>query len=298
MMSSEIFRTQGMKTMANKRKKESADQTDSNTNKLAVITEPSKYFMIPTWIGENQVLQMLQRTPKEHIYKRPAKGGGTWEYVTGAYVEKVLNYVFGWNWDFEIISQQLVGSKKNEQVITLGKLTVKDGSGHTITKTQNGRKDVAYKTEMKGGQKVKTEEYLDLGNDYKASATDALKKCASLLGIASDIYGKQEFKEIKQEEKQSARITRTSEDDNSESGAGQTVSKPATTSNEKALSELFIYALSKGATKGNEKAFIEEKLGHAVDWDNIQSKDVFPLRTELMSKIINRNNGNATQTQQ
>jgi hypothetical protein len=31
----------------------------------------------------------------------------------------------------------------------------------------------------------------------KAAATDALKKCAAELGIASDVYGKNEFKEIK-----------------------------------------------------------------------------------------------------
>ena len=38
---------------------------------------------------------------------------------------------------------------------------------------------------------------LSIGNDLKSAATDALKKCASELGLASDIYGKLEFKEIK-----------------------------------------------------------------------------------------------------
>lgn len=37
---------------------------------------------------------------------------------------------------------------------------------------------------------------LDFGNDLKAASTDALKKCASLLGIASDVYGKSEYKDI------------------------------------------------------------------------------------------------------
>ena len=39
--------------------------------------------------------------------------------------------------------------------------------------------------------------YVDYGNDLKAATTDALKKCASELGIASDVYGKNEFREIK-----------------------------------------------------------------------------------------------------
>ena len=36
---------------------------------------------------------------------------------------------------------------------------------------------------------------LDFGNDLKGAATDSMKKCASMLGIASDVYGKAEFKE-------------------------------------------------------------------------------------------------------
>ena len=35
-----------------------------------------------------------------------------------------------------------------------------------------------------------------MGNDLKAATTDALKKCASELGIASDIYAPNEFKAI------------------------------------------------------------------------------------------------------
>jgi len=37
---------------------------------------------------------------------------------------------------------------------------------------------------------------LNLGNDLKAAATDALKKCAAELGIAADIYNADEFREV------------------------------------------------------------------------------------------------------
>ncbi|MCK9578740.1 RAD52 family DNA repair protein [bacterium] len=147
-----------------------------------------KYTIAKTWLSEKQILKILQRTPKEFIYTRPAKGGGTWDYVPGGYVEKVLNYAFGWNWDFEIIKQEIIG----EQVITLGKLTVKDGTGQSVTKTQNGRADI----KCLKGKPHNPENYLDVGNDFKASATDAMKKCASMLGIASDIYGKREFRDV------------------------------------------------------------------------------------------------------
>ena len=37
---------------------------------------------------------------------------------------------------------------------------------------------------------------LDFGNDMKAAVSDALKKCASLWGIAADVYESDEFVEI------------------------------------------------------------------------------------------------------
>ena len=135
-------------------------------------------------LSNKQLLHILQKTPAEHIYNRPAKGGGNWDFVTGVYVKKVLNYVFGWNWDFEIKTH----GKEGDQIWVLGRLTVRTGET-VIVKEQFGRADCKKKKDGTG--------YLDFGNDLKAATTDALKKCASELGIASDIYGKNEFKEIK-----------------------------------------------------------------------------------------------------
>jgi hypothetical protein len=41
---------------------------------------------------------------------------------------------------------------------------------------------------------------LDYGNDVKAANTDCLKRCAAQFGVASDIYGKNEFTEIKEDQ--------------------------------------------------------------------------------------------------
>jgi len=142
-----------------------------------------KYMLPKTWLSEQQVLQMVQKTPAQHIYHRPAKGGGTWSYITQSYVVKILNYVFGWNWDFEVTEQ----GREQDQVWVKGKLTIKSPKGEQIIKTQFGRTDIKYR---KG-----TKDMLDYGNDLKSAASDALKKCASLIGIGSDIYGKMEFKQ-------------------------------------------------------------------------------------------------------
>lgn len=165
-----------------KKKKRGASRRSKNKALTLTLT--------PAPIKQNQLLFILQRTPKEHIYNRPAKGGGTWTYVTGVYVKKALNHIFGWMWDFQIIDK----GREGDLVWVQGRLTIKNKSAKPmIIKEQFGRADVKFKR----GTKTP----LDYGNDLKAAATDALKKCASELGIASDVYGKSEFQIIQKQDK-------------------------------------------------------------------------------------------------
>jgi len=156
------------------------------SNALATIEEKDLALVDNNLLNGNQLAQLLKATPKQYVRTRPAKGGGTWDYVTSGYVKKVLNLMFGWDWDFEIISEIIQLEAK--QVIVKGKLVCRT-NGRVITKMQYGRQDVKFR---KG-----TSEPLDLGNDMKGAASDCLKKCASELGIAADIYNKEEFREIK-----------------------------------------------------------------------------------------------------
>ena len=153
------------------------DALEKQKGKLMLVTNSP--------ITTQQVLKIFQRTPKQHVHTRPAKGGGTWDYVTATYVKKVLNFVFGFLWSFEIMSEREIG----KQVVVRGRLTILDPKTREpmLVKEQYGRADI--KTLKAGGN-------LDIGNDYKSAASDALKKCAAELGVASDIYGKQEFRDI------------------------------------------------------------------------------------------------------
>lgn len=149
----------------------------------------NKLSIVPAQFTQKQLLHILQKTPANHIYRRPGKGSGEWEYVTGVYVKKVLNYICGWNWDFLVVEH----GREGDLVWVLGKLIIRNSKGQEITKMQFGRADVKFKKN--------TKTLLDFGNDLKAATTDSLKKCASELGIASDIYGKNEFKAIQSEDK-------------------------------------------------------------------------------------------------
>lgn len=152
---------------------------------LAIIKESELSHVENPVLRGKQLQQIFKHTPKKYVKERPAKGGGKWEYVTGGYVKKCLNLLFGFDWDFQVLNHQYLPDAK--QVIVLGQLTCR-ANGGTIVKNQFGCKDVICK---KG-----TSEPLSLGNDFKAAATDALKKCAAEIGIAADIYNKEEFKAI------------------------------------------------------------------------------------------------------
>lgn len=155
------------------------------SNELAIVNESELALVENNLLTKEQSQHLLKATPKAYIKRRPAKGGGEWEYVTGGYVKKVLNLMFGFRWSFNIIDKELhLGAK---QVIVHGRLTIETGN-ETIVKEQFGCKDVMFR---KADQTP-----LNLGNDYKAAATDALKKCAAEIGIAADIYNKEEFKAV------------------------------------------------------------------------------------------------------
>lgn len=156
----------------------------SATDLAEPMREGKKLTIPKTWVSEGQLNQILQVTPKKYVYQRPGKGGGTFDYVTTSYVTKALNYIFGWNWDFDVVEHGIEG----KQVWVKGKLTVRGTQANqTIVKTQFGRNDIKYRKN--------STEMLDFGNDLKGATSDALKKCASMLGIASDIYGKADYKQ-------------------------------------------------------------------------------------------------------
>lgn len=159
---------------------------------LSLIDKTELSLVKENSLNEHQLALILKRTPPQYIKKRPAKGGGTWEYVTGGYVRKVLNLMFGWDWDFEILDHTIIGG----EAVVKGRLTCRT-NGKQIVKTQFGNKDIIYKKQTqeeitKGLDKIP----LSIGNDLKAAATDALKKCAAEIGIAADIYNKEDFNEV------------------------------------------------------------------------------------------------------
>lgn len=154
------------------------------SNKL-IIEEKDLSLIEDKVLNVKQIQHLLKHTPPKYLRTRPAKGGGNWTYVTGGYVKKVLNLMFGWDWDFEIVDQII----QDGEVIVKGRLTCRS-KDRKIVKMQYGNKEIVYKKLQEGEKERKP---LSIGNDMKAAATDALKKCAAEIGIAADVYNQEEF---------------------------------------------------------------------------------------------------------
>lgn len=163
---------------------------------LALVKESDLSLVENNSLNKKQLQLILQKTPPQYVKKRPAKGGGTWDYVTGGYVKKCLNLMFGWRWSFEIIDEKIMIEAK--EVVVKGRLTCHTEQGE-IVKMQYGNKDIIFRKN--------SDIPLSVGNDMKAAATDCLKKCAAEIGIAADIYNKEDFREVKVQQDEQLNLT-------------------------------------------------------------------------------------------
>lgn len=132
-------------------------------------------------LNDAQRLILEQRTPTEAIKYRQGRGNTKLAYVSHAWVTRVLNEAFGFRWSWDVTDTVIVPDLLNPaEVIVRGRLTVTTPDGGTVVKEQFGTCDV--KRYKDGG-------IISLGDDLKAASSDALKKAASLLGVALDLYG-------------------------------------------------------------------------------------------------------------
>lgn len=145
--------------------------------------EDKKLISLPE-VGKIALTVLNEATPIDKIKQRPGNAGRTFKYIEIGYVVKQLDRAFGRLWDWEIIDQN-VGTS---QLWVKGRLTVHLAPNFDLKKETFGSSDI-----KKFSQ---TGLVIDIGNDLKSASSDALKKAASMLGIASDVYFPAEFEDI------------------------------------------------------------------------------------------------------
>lgn len=170
--------------MPRKPKEETALTTSNDSQALSPTLEQPSDSGIHSYISEAQRNILLQSTPNDKVRTRQGRGTAQLRYVDHAYVTEQLNLAFGWNWDFKVVHENLITAGKDNKIVevsVMGELSVRLPGGTIITKQQYGAQTVEYS---------KSDPFLpvSLGDAKKGAASDALKKCASLLGIALDLY--------------------------------------------------------------------------------------------------------------
>ncbi|MBI4009139.1 hypothetical protein HY357_02810 [Candidatus Roizmanbacteria bacterium] len=182
------------------------------------------------------------KTPKGFIKTRPGPGGLVIKYVEVGYVVSILNNAFGPFWEWKIADKEI----REDQVWVQGELTIKSLEGLTITKTGFGGASIKKSRE--------TGKPISIANDIKASSSDALKKAASLFGVASDIF----YKEMD--------ILEGSPDEVDEEADGNSFIK------QQLMSKYFAIASEKGYSAEEAKDLIKTGYGveHMEDLNKIQ----------------------------
>lgn len=140
--------------------------------------------MFESYLTDEQILMINEPTPPEYIEMKKDEDGHQYKSVKAYYVKKRLNLIFGFGWNFKVVRGEYYANAG--ECIVHGKLTVPTTRGK-ITREQYGKSTVEF---SKRNSRT-TSAPSNMGNALKASASDALKKCASELGICWDIYSQE-----------------------------------------------------------------------------------------------------------
>ena len=114
-----------------------------------------------------------QPFPTVAIRQREGNFGHLIDYIEGHSVIQRLNDALDGNWSFEVVEHHVF--EKVDEIVVLGKLSTQG-----LVKSQFGASAIKRARETKA--------IICMADSFKAAATDALKKCATLLGVGLDLY--------------------------------------------------------------------------------------------------------------
>ncbi len=150
------------------------------TRQLKMVSNNSEPEIIPkSGLNPGQIAFVNQCTPREMIRVRRGRGGKQLAYVPHNFVTELLNQAFNHAWSFEC---DIIPQFCNDNEMTVkGRLIVHGADGRQIVKEQFGNQDILKSRSGKAD--------MPFGDALKGAGSNALRKCASLLGIGLDLYG-------------------------------------------------------------------------------------------------------------
>lgn len=145
----------------------------------SIIERPPDYHHIRT--------KLREKIPKEHIEKRTGPGNIAVSYVTGEYVIRMANEIFGEDgWRTDIGEPHVEHTREGTSYETLARVKVR------VTALGVYREDFGFDTK-KSGSKSANEE-----NAIKAAVTDGIKRCMRQFGdaLGGFVYNKDEMRKL------------------------------------------------------------------------------------------------------
>lgn len=154
-------------------------------DKKSLATVPKNVKMqlsVTKKMTDEQIMAIRSRTPGQFIKKFQGRGGKELSYIPVALYVRKLNFVFGYGaWSFEIVKSEVLEG----QAVVQGLLIVPDLNmriaqfgGHPVARSRD------------------TKEAVDIGDTFKAAASDCLKKCCSMIGMFADLYSPSDFVDV------------------------------------------------------------------------------------------------------
>lgn len=148
---------------------------------------------------------------KRHIKYRDTGYNKKLAYIGGSTVVRLLNEAFGYTWSFEIINKEIIESlpKTVTKWVNRKKVVVKNADGSPKLDPQAPYVEILGRLTIPGigikeqyGTKIILGGASEQEGASKAAATDALKKCATLVGVGLELYEDESFETPKPEKKQ------------------------------------------------------------------------------------------------
>jgi len=134
-------------------------------------------------MGKAEFALLTNETPIYSLKTRQGRAGAVYTYVDIGYVTEQLNLITGHQWSFtwELLFKTLDEMKAIGQVAIKGRLVIRQKNSDELIFENSGNSDIKYRS--KDGK-----EFLSFGDDVKGAVSDCVKKCASMFGVAADVY--------------------------------------------------------------------------------------------------------------
>lgn len=166
------------------------------TEGLETYTQPMDISMEETPFSEINALNIIQTPTNPAWKKQRVSSGKSLDYISGDTVTRLLNKAFRYRWSFYILETRMVESQDKIQKSynneppkpSIPQLPVVQVHGRLVVPGWGVREQWGAQP-LSGGSDVQE-------HAFKSAATDAMKKCASMFGIALDLYGQEGIDEL------------------------------------------------------------------------------------------------------